>query len=97
MRICRECKILKDESEFSVAKSNKDGLNNRCKRCVCNYGKKWNQKHKEEKVVYSKKYRQEHLAHLKKYMKQYYIDNKDRIKLREYMSMSSMSSEKENK
>lgn len=33
MKVCKECNISKDFSEFSKKDSNKDGLNTLCKEC----------------------------------------------------------------
>lgn len=33
MKICRRCKIEKDENEFGILKCSKDGINPRCKKC----------------------------------------------------------------
>ena len=40
MRICRRCKIEKDDSDFGKLKCSKDGINPRCKKCCCESVKK---------------------------------------------------------
>lgn len=37
MKVCRKCKLEKDESEFSKDKSRKDGLYSHCKACWHEY------------------------------------------------------------
>jgi hypothetical protein len=44
---CRTCEIIKPLTDFSVAKENKDGFNNSCKKCRCEYAKKHNEKNKD--------------------------------------------------
>lgn len=39
MKSCKICNIEKPFNEFSIAKENKDGFNNVCKLCKCEYGK----------------------------------------------------------
>ena len=33
MKLCRDCKIIKDNKEFSLDKRNSDGLQSYCKKC----------------------------------------------------------------
>lgn len=47
MKLCRRCKIEKDESEFGKDKSKKDGLNIYCKECLRESSKKWQAKNKD--------------------------------------------------
>lgn len=35
MRICRRCKVEKDDSQFGNLKCSKDGINPRCRQCCC--------------------------------------------------------------
>jgi hypothetical protein len=42
MRICRKCKKEKNDSEFGILKSSKDGINPRCKQCCCESVKRSN-------------------------------------------------------
>lgn len=34
-RICRRCKVEKDDSQFGKLKCSKDGINPRCRQCCC--------------------------------------------------------------
>jgi hypothetical protein len=43
---CKGCEIIKPLTEFSVAKENKDGFNNTCKKCKCKYAKLYTEKNK---------------------------------------------------
>lgn len=52
MKVCRKCKLEKDESEFSKDKSRKDGLYSHCKAC-------WHAYYQTDAYKYSRKaYRQ---------------------------------------
>lgn len=70
MKICKKCLNPKDESEFGVDKSKKDGLSIYCKDCQ-----------KEIREKYKGKY--DHNEYYEKYKdkrKEYYQENKERIK-----------------
>lgn len=69
MRTCSGCKIGKEEAEFSIRKSSKDGLNRKCKKCVRETKRKW-ELNNPEKVVKSRENRKESLReHRKKWHK----------------------------
>jgi hypothetical protein len=56
---CKKCEILKPLIDFSIAKENKDGLNNVCKKCKCEYAKLHRKNNKDiisnrRKVLYKK-------------------------------------------
>lgn len=65
MRICRKCKIEKDESQYGQLKCSKDGINPRCRQCCC------------DSVKRSKK-SPETIANKKKYVAQWQKDNRDK-------------------
>jgi hypothetical protein len=70
MKICKKCLKSKDESEFGVDKSKKDGLSIYCKDCL-----------KITREKYKGKY--DHKEYYEKYKdkrKNYYQKNKERIK-----------------
>ena len=59
MKICSRCKIEKSVvSEFHKDKNKKDGLNNICKMCSIEKGKKYRQANPEKKRESSKRWRQ---------------------------------------
>jgi hypothetical protein len=35
MRLCRKCKVEKDDNQFGKLKCSKDGINPRCRQCCC--------------------------------------------------------------
>lgn len=85
MKICKKCLNPKDESEFGVDKSKKDGLSIYCKDCQKLNSKKYKGKydHKEYYEKYKdkrKEYYQENKESRKEYGKQYYSDNIKKIK-----------------
>lgn len=70
MKICKKCLNPKDESEFGVDKSKKDGLSIYCKDCQ-----------KEIREKYKGKYDHKQYYHnYKDKRKEYYQENKERIK-----------------
>ena len=48
MKICSRCKTEKSVSEFHKDKNKKDGLNNICKMCAIEKGKKYRQANPEK-------------------------------------------------
>lgn len=81
-KICRNCGERLTLDNFSINKSNKDGLNNACKRCACEYAKKYR---KENREIIIQKSRQRYAQHKDEYSqkgKEYYLKNKDLIKQR---------------
>lgn len=83
---CRKCEIIKDIKEFSICRSSKDGLQNKCKGCVSIYKKKYRDKNKDIINEKRKKYRDKNKDKIKDRSKVYYENNKDRIRIvnREY-------------
>lgn len=64
-RVCRRCKVEKDETQFGFLKCSKDGINPRCRQCCC------------DSVKRSKK-SPEAIANKKKYVAEWQKRNKDR-------------------
>jgi hypothetical protein len=56
MKKCNKCNLEKNESEFHVAKSFKDGLYTWCKICKSNYDKVYRQSDKIQNLYHSKEY-----------------------------------------
>jgi len=70
MKICKKCLNPKDESEFGVDKSKKDGISIYCKDCLKLIREKY--KGKYDHNEYYEKYKDKR--------KEYYQENKERIK-----------------
>jgi len=89
-KVCKNCKIEKDISEFYKDKYAKDGLCNRCKDCMKIYcaenknkiserSEKYNDNHKVQKAKYDKQYRINNSAHILEYAKTYREKNKEKM------------------
>ena len=81
-KICRKCGKEFELDHFYISKSNKDGYNSACKKCVCEYAKK----HREEnRDIIIKKSRDRYAQNKEEYSKkakEYYQKNKEIIKKR---------------
>jgi len=55
-KVCKKCSIDKPISNFSVAKDNRDGLNNICKKCKCEYSKNYTLNNFNEISIKRKKF-----------------------------------------
>lgn len=88
---CPTCNQSKELTEFSKAKSKKDGLQYRCKACEKQYNqtnaeviaarkKQWNEANKEHNAARDKQYKQANKEHIAATNKQYYLDNTEHIK-----------------
>ena len=56
LKVCYKCGRELPVEQFSKCKSNKDGLNNKCKECDNKHVNQYNQQHKEEKQQYQRQY-----------------------------------------
>ncbi len=63
-KVCKECSIEKDYSEFSKNKKSSNGCKNKCKICT---------------AIHSKKYYKENREKLQPKQKEYYLQNKTKI------------------
>ena len=79
MKICARCKIGKDESGFSKAKSRKDGLNPYCKMCKSLESKRYNKDNREKCNEKLKKWRSKNPEKSKVYSKVDREKNHDKI------------------
>ena len=70
MKICKKCLNLKDESEFGIDKSKKDGVSIYCKDCLKLIREKYKGKYDHNKYYNQNKDK----------IKEYYNQNKDKIK-----------------
>lgn len=104
-KVCSGCKTIKNITEFSKNKSQKDGLANHCKCCnkeyrlknkdkLSEYFKKYYIDNIEElkvsKLVNSKKWYIENKEKVSEKSKQYYISNFDKIKERRKLRSSEI-------
>jgi len=78
MKTCTKCKIEKDETEFSKAKREKDGLQSKCKACEREY----RQANAERIAEYQGEYRQENAEQICEKRREYYQANAEQY--REY-------------
>lgn len=76
-KFCTMCKQNKLKSEFTKCKTNKDGLDNRCKSCkkiindsLREVKQKHYNEHKEQYIQRAKAYRQEHKEQIRSYRNQ---------------------------
>jgi len=76
MKRCCHCREYRDESEFGLNKSNKDGYQETCKKCRKEYRLKNSDKIKESKKIYYYKNRDK----LLKISKTYRNSNKGKVK-----------------
>lgn len=96
---CYMCEEIKDISEFGKNKANKDGFENRCKKCRNAYAATQREKHREAtNARYVEKYHNdpEFKAHRSEIAKQ--VNKKRKINRREYLIFNSAKqrSKKEN-
>lgn len=80
MKECRDCKVVKDDVEFSKRDCNSDGLYSYCRECCRKKSKANYHKNKEKHLVSQKKYKENNKGKLKQYTKDYYKKNSDIIK-----------------
>jgi len=75
MKVCTECKLEKNESEFHKRSASKDGLQHRCKSCVSNM----TEMQKEARAEYKIKYNRENREKIAQTKKKYYQSNREKI------------------
>ena len=75
MKTCTKCKVPKALGEFSKDRSQKDGLQYKCKGCERDY----RSKHKEKIFIYGKKYYSENKEQFAIWQRDYNLKNRDRI------------------
>jgi hypothetical protein len=86
MKKCNRCKLEKELIEFGKDKSQRDGVNRKCKKCNCEA----QQLRKEEKAAYDKVYRVENKEKLT--LRE---QNRDKEKLRLYKLKTKFALSKE--
>jgi hypothetical protein len=77
---CNKCNVVKDVSEFSKRKGNKDSLNGSCKQCVKEKRKEYYNTNKEKIKKQAKQYQEANKEKIKEYGKEYYNANNERYK-----------------
>ena len=80
MKICSRCKTEKSVSEFHKDKNKKDGLNNICKMCAIEKGKKYRQANPEKVREQDKKYRQANLEKKRELTKKWKEANLEKVR-----------------
>lgn len=50
-QVCNKCKIRKPVSEFHVDRSRKEGTNAKCKKCIIEYKKEWQEETKDKNIA----------------------------------------------
>lgn len=83
MKICSQCKIEKDESEFYISDRLTSGLCSYCKKCSAEFRKKYQKSNKEKVNAASKKWREDNKEKVKLQNKIRRDKNKDKINERE--------------
>ena len=83
-KICSNCKIEKSINEFSFIKTR--GFRAKCKTCLNEQNKSYNEKNKDKLIEYRKNYRLKNINKIKAYDKIYQKENKE--KLKEYKKLN---------
>lgn len=78
-KCCNKCYIIKQISEFSKAKSNKDGYSNTCKPCKAIISKKWIENNKDRSAYSRKAYSDTHKEENRARAKAWRENNRDRV------------------
>jgi hypothetical protein len=78
-RACIYCKEEKPYSEFSKHISNKNGINNACKKCETKRTKEWREKENKHYTEYHKEYYQKNKEEQLEKHRKYYEENKEAI------------------
>ena len=79
LKVCNKCHKVLPLEQFGKCKTNKDGLQYKCKECDKQQTKQYYQEHKEERLQYQNQYHQEHKEKILQYHKQYNQENKEEI------------------
>jgi hypothetical protein len=78
MKTCKKCNAVKPLDEFHNLKSSKDGKNSKCKICILEIQKNFNENNRDTILERKKKYRNSEHGKIvrKKHRKEYYLKNK---------------------
>lgn len=78
-KVCIECGIEKELSEYQKAKTNKDGLTGKCKACLKKYNQQYCKDNEEFKKQYRKERYEENKERFKKETRDYYYNNIEKV------------------
>lgn len=67
MKACKQCKLLKDKSEFFLRKKSKDRLDYICKICKQEKDRKWSKKNRSKKSASDRAWREDNKDHVRAY------------------------------
>jgi hypothetical protein len=82
MKICTDCKVEKEESDFRRNSRAKDGRAWKCKTCSRERIAKWHAEHPEKAKAYRAKHRAEHPEKAKAYSAKHRAENAEKVKAR---------------
>lgn len=77
MKKCYRCKIDKDENEFALSSTKKDGRQGRCKQCSKEYNLQRRLKNPEQERVKSRQYYADNIEKVRETHNQYYQRHRD--------------------
>lgn len=78
---CTHCHEIKSVDNFYKRKTNKskDGVNPKCKKCICEKQREYQSQHKEERKAYNKKYQKDNKEKLRQYRHDYRKNNIEKL------------------
>lgn len=76
MKICKQCGVEKQEDEFSFADKDKGYLKNKCKECIVDYSRQWQQQNREKLIAYRESTKDKQ----KERSRKWYLNNKEKNK-----------------
>ena len=77
MKVCRKCNVLKNESEFSIKRANKDGLDSYCKECNRKTAQEYRNKNPAKVKEISKRAREKNPEKVRETNRRFYQKHKD--------------------
>ena len=80
MKKCSKCSIEKKLEEYYKRKASIDGLSFKCKECVIEYNKEYQEKHKKRLKDIREVNKEKNKEKKKEYNKEYRLKNKEKIK-----------------
>jgi superfamily II DNA helicase RecQ len=83
-KICSNCKIEKNITEFGKHKLHFDGLQSQCKDCKKNTDKQYYLKNRQKLIKKIKDWQNQHKPERKIYMQKYQQENKEIIKINQH-------------
>ncbi len=86
MKVCKKCKLEKEECEFPTVKQRNGKLcfRGKCKECRSELKRDYYNDTKEERLAYFAKYRSEHREKANAYIKEWRKDPKNKEKIAKY-------------